>query len=569
MQLVIQGKRNLRLVKPSPEQRPLLGSVPTVGYGAANPYAKYGSGKNSDFTFPPSLLMARKLVGEHGATPDERTALWMTQQANVQALARKAAQDTREIASFPELLPFQRSGARFLRVCKRVLLGDDTGLGKTVMSLVASQRILREGGNVLILTVKGLIPQWRHEIERWKIEVPGGIIDLGKAQGRKDKFVQASRVKGAIVLMNWDALVTLRQYLSTTHWSIVIGDEAHFVKNRKAQRSAAMMTLCKNADYVWLMTGTPLEKSPADLWSLLHMLDPETFSSYWAFWGAFVDAYTDFRGNVVVKGAKNTPVLHDLMQRMYLRRLRADELKDVKEPQHIHLEVELTKGERKVYDQIEEGAFIDSVTVDGHQQTIEEWMGSTTTVGRLIHARQAAIAPGTIIPEFGIQSSKLDALEGLLQSFGDTDRVVIFTSFRAPCDLIKERLGEQAVVYLADRSPVLYQTFSRGEGPRFLVTTPFSLGVGANLQVARAIVFVDCPWSYTQYRQACARIVRIGQVYEALIYHLHAKDTVDDAIHEMLLAKADTFNEVAVARRVIDRLQQKYGYRTVGAHPSN
>lgn len=563
----VQGQgRALKLAGVSKEQRGQITRIPTIGWGVVNPYDRFTPAL-ADFTFPPSLWVVRHLVKEYGAKLTPETSQWATSLNQRHQQAKTAATTPEPIEGYPELFPFQCSGVTFLRQCQRVLMGDDTGLGKTAMSLIAAKPLLERGGNVLVLTVKGLIPQWMQEIKRWRINPPGGVINLGKAQKRKEKFLPAARTKGAIVLMNWDALVSLHTLLPKSKWSVVIGDEAHLVKNRKAKRSMAMVPLCKNAKNVWLMTGTPLEKSPADLWMLLHILYPEQFTSYWAFYGAFVNSEIDYTGNIVIKGAKNTPILHDIMKPLYIRRLRADELKDVKEPQLIHIPVELTPAEKKVYDKIEKGAFIDTLTgADGELIPVEEWVGSSTAVGRLIHARQAAISPGLILPEYNGDSSKIDALVDLLSTFDEHDRVVIFSSFRAPCELVQERLGKDAIVYFADKGAEIYQTFAEGKGPRFLVTTPFSLGVGANLQVARAMVFLDCPWSYTQYRQACARIVRIGQVYEALIYHLQAVGTVDQDVQEMLTMKADTFNEVAVARRVLDRLQHKWGSGRVGTH---
>ena len=530
-----------------------LRSVPGEGYTGTNP----NNGRNGQArahsavpVYPPAPGQIQQLQQRWGLTfSDDRDLRWLRGELAAQAEARDLSQSTEPIEGYPELFPYQTAGIRFLQYRKRVLCGDDTGLGKTAEALIAARETLHNGGNVLVLTLKALIPQWREQIIKWRIDPPGGVVDLSKPKGRKDIYLSHSKRKGALVLMNWDALTQLRELLSASFWTIVIGDESHLVKNRKAKRSEAMKVLCHNAENVWLLTGTPLEKSPADMWMLLHVLYPDVFTSYWAFVNAFVDYTPEWTGNMTINGARNIPLLHDLIAKLYIRRMRVDVLKDVHEPQTIHLAVELHPAEREQYDRIERGAYFD-IEVEGFE-------ASTTVVGRLIQARQAAISPRLLLPDFTGESAKVDTLLALLETVED-QRVVIFSSFRASCEYVAERIGPDAAVFFTDRDPAIFQSFAAKQGPRILVTTPQSLGTGANLQSATVMVFMDTPWSSIMYKQACARIVRIGQEGQPLIYHLHATGTVDEDIRTMIESKQATFNEVAVARHVLDRLTSRW-----------
>lgn len=534
------GRPGVIRVSGNREELKTLHHVPGYNYVSRDPYQLAGPNAGQP-VFPASAKVAEYLQEEYLAELSTTAQFWLEQAQWEGRRAGLIASTPSPRIDYPELRPYQVCGVNFLREFQRTLLADQMGTGKTVQALFAVEELVRRGCRVLVLTVKSLIPQWIQETHRW-LGTDFPILSLAKSDKRKIKYSQLKAFTG-ICYMNHEALPTLTDPQGV-EWDWVIVDEAHLYKNRKAQRTQALFRLSRVTQYLTLMTGTPLEKAPHDLWALLHALYPEQFSSYWAFFNTFVDFRIEFTG-IDIRGAKNTELLHDILRPFYLRRLRTEVLPEVHEPVIQTVPLEMDRLHRHFYDEVEEASYIETIDLE-----------IPNAIARLTRLRQLVVDPRLLEPAH-TPGIKIDAIQDLV---AETDEhIVIFTTFRDGVKYIAEALGLEAAVYLSGTSdPETLNRFNQGLGPRVLVTTPASLGLGANLQIASIIIFADLPWSHTQYVQAVSRIVRIGQKAVPMVYILAFVDSVDEHLARTLTRKQETFNEVVIARSVLDYLREKH-----------
>ncbi|KKK63120.1 hypothetical protein LCGC14_2997500, partial [marine sediment metagenome] len=180
------------------------------------------------------------------------------------------------------LYPHQVGGRKRLRRQKRLILGDDMGMGKTPQAITASMP------PVLIICPLGARDHWMTLFRQWqpKAKPTTSVVDVQNGEAN-------------VLVVLWGELEVGRDFspgkppkkpgikrLLDVEWRTIVADEAHLAKNRKAQRTIGLRLLSRleTSERVFLLTGTPIPNGRAtELWSLLNILDPKRFSSYWRY----------------------------------------------------------------------------------------------------------------------------------------------------------------------------------------------------------------------------------------------------------------------------------------------
>lgn len=518
---------------------------------STNPLNRYGT---VELTTPPSPYIVGKLISTFAAEfADEDTKNWYREAQAVRVKAKKYANDTHVTPETEHLRPLQRAGARFGYAMKRILCADDTGTGKTYTSLAIADQLMKQSPNyhVIVFTLKNVVPQWL-DFAATLLKTPCEIHDLSNPKNRRDRFAEIARLPGRhVIVANWEVLNFHRDELVRSKWDFVIGDEAHVLCNRKAQKTRNLNDVFRTSDpRAIFLTGTPIEKGPGDMWSLLHLLDPTLFSSYWAFFNYFTKVEADpYTQTVKVVGARNRAILRDILSPYYIRRSLAEMSAEVTAPTLGKAHCVLTPEHRRIYNMIEKGL------IDKHSELTRD---DTTSIGQFVGARQAAIHT-QLVSLVDTPSVKIERLIETIYGADPEAYHVVFSSFRLGVDLIVaslEKAGLKCSKFYGGEDPKIHRDFVKGQSTRVLVATPESLGTGIDgLQIARYMHFVDIPWSHRIWRQTIARIVRIGAEGDAYVLHYVAKDTVDSDVWDLISGKATTFDEVVVSRRIIDRLK--------------
>lgn len=250
-------------------------------------------------------------------------------------------------------LPFQLESIRSLATSEGILLADSMGLGKTI-SVIGALNLLQPD-RVLVVAPKSVLPNWRFELSQWLVD-PARIETATAEKGLPDVWnsnaQEGEEDQPFVLLINYDIVNKHRDELKQSIWDVVVCDEAHFLKNRDAIRTRAILgDLGGGApqsplptDRLWLLTGSPLLNTPPELYSLLKAIDPdghripelrslEDFSDHYSHkriapWG------------VQYRGGRNLPELRRRLKQTHagnplmIRRTKDEVLPDLPPKQH-------------------------------------------------------------------------------------------------------------------------------------------------------------------------------------------------------------------------------------------
>lgn len=426
------------------------------------------------------------------------------------------------LATAIPLRPYQIEGAIWLLQKARAhsggLLADEMGLGKTVQTLALIEAL---PGTTLVVCPSSLVWNWKREAEHFLPGLPVLTLDGPNREKRFGEIPAHRLVVTSYALLRRD----IEKYREIA-FSAVVLDEAQHIKNPDSQNAKAACAL--RADSRFILTGTPVENSLRDLWSLFEFLLP-----------GYLGPRADF------KDRYETPLLNgerglvwERLQRRLgpclLRRRKSEILKELPEKIEQVIEVELSDAQKAAYTQIQQAARA-QIDLLNDQSGGAARMKVLTALLRL---RQACCDLRLLGAPPETASAKLGALLELLgEAMDGGHRVLVFSQFTSMLDLIGEALEGQGTVYCRldgstkNREDVVRQ-FQEGDIPVFLISLKAG-GVGLNLTAADTVIHFDPWWNPAVEAQATDRAHRIGQQSVVTSIKLIARDTVEERVLKM------------------------------------
>ena len=442
---------------------------------------------------------------------------------------------TLQHSSGPDLHPYQRVGVDFMLKSKRSLLCDETGMGKSATTIVAVEES-NVFNKVLLLCNKSMMEWWKDEIARWsQYHPPVHLCYSSKREKALDRFLSV----GGWLIMNWEQLPKIESFLRRTRLDWLVADEAHKVKNRKTQRFSAMKLA--RSRYMTLVTGTPFANSTAEVWTLLHLSDRDSYPSYWRFYEMYVAYDEDYLGYRRIKAeARNAHLLARELRHRMLNRKKEDFFDEMPEKTYVTIPVQMTKRQQTLYEQMEDEMWLQ--ITDGEE--IQALSGMTLQM----RLRQLASTVATVDPAID-ESGKLDVAAEMC---ADMDgKVVVFAWFRAAVEGLSRRLTKLKIKHVvvmgglgeqgANEAKVQFQ-----EDPevKVIIGTLGSLGESHTLTAASKMIFIEKHYNPAAQKQDEDRIHRIGQRFPCTYYSLICPDSVDDIVESILARKIKITNEV-------------------------
>lgn len=424
------------------------------------------------------------------------------------------------------LYPYQQAGYRWLSEAAEAGLGcvlaDEMGLGKTIQVIaLLEERCSRGFAPSLVIAPVTLLENWKRELHRF---APALRINVHQGKSRARYGAAFSAVD--VVLAGYDTAVRDMGVFLANSWDIMVMDEAQNVKNPDTLRAQSLRELPRNATI--MMTGTPIENSTTDLWSLTDF----AVSGYLGDREHFADALSE-----------RPQLLAQVIKPVLLRRELADVASDLPERIDSDTIIEMFHDEAAGYSQL-----ISSVRGQASR---------TNTLSLLTKLRQYTAHPSIalrVAPQDPIaESAKLARLMEILEEiFAVSDKVLIFSAFRAMSDLIDRIVQSRMHVAswtMDGRTPTherqtLIDSFSRQDGPAALVLHPVTGGSGLNITAANHVVHYTLEWNPAKEAQATARSFRRGQELPVRVHRLVYAGTVDEAIVDTLAAKRDITDTV-------------------------
>lgn len=447
----------------------------------------------------------------------------------------------------PKLFEYQKAGVRFLVKSRRALLADDMGLGKTVQVIAACEEL--HASRVLVLCPNAVKDVWSKEVVKW---APDRVATVLRGSNRAAKLKVLEEFSEGYLVVNYEAARERRENggllaeLLAMDWDVVVVDEAHNVKNRKAQQTQGIRKLALRAECAYLLTGTPIMNRIDDLWSPLNMLYPKQYSSFWAFAKKHTWVTQGPFGWQIDGRPRAPEALRRELAPIMLRREKQEVFPDMPPKMYQKLWVDLEGEQLRVYKEIEELAMA---------QVTEDMLVITPGVlARLTRCRQVAISPGLIGGES--TGAKLDALLGVLH--GTEKKVIVFSQFAQAIKLVSRILTEEGIPHLtmtgdtpdADRAGAV-ERFQTDPGIQVILMTTQLGGVGLTLTAASVVVFLDKMWTPAQNEQAVDRTRPHLQKESVQVIEILARDTVDEMVEEVLGGKVSIIEAVVARKRKV------------------
>lgn len=461
--------------------------------------------------------------------------------------------ETPDLGDLSEVLrPYQKQGVAWLRFLRENMFGgilaDEMGLGKTLQALAFIRSvILREleggaaegRGPVLVVCPTSLVFSWVNEAARF---TPGLKVLALEGPERHKQF---ERISEADVVVTSYALIRRDAALyRELRFDTVILDEAQHIKNRQTQNAQAVKAV--RADHRIVLTGTPLENSVLDLWSIFDFLMP-----------GYLGSAKDFRERyeLPIARERNTEAQGRLAKRVrpfMLRRLKREVAKDLPEKIEQVTFCELTDAQRAVYQQVLElgrKEVVEAVQGEGAQKS------RMIILNALLRLRQICCDLRLLQlenVEEATASGKLELFEELLQEVLDGGhRALIFSQFVSMLQILKKTLEKQGLEYCyldgstTNREEVVSRFQNDASIPIFLISLKAG-GVGLNLAAADTVIHFDPWWNPAVEDQATDRVHRIGQTRVVTSYKLITRESVEEKILNLQQRKR------AVTQSVLD-----------------
>ena len=427
------------------------------------------------------------------------------------------------------LRPYQKHGVAWLEFLRTNrfggILADEMGLGKTLQTLAFLKSVMErrpEKLPSLIVCPTSLVFNWVAEAAKFTPELNVLALHGPRRQESFARIAEADLVVTSYALIRRDA----EQYRGVEFDTVVL-DEAQHIKNRQTQNAQAVKAIRARNRFV--LTGTPIENSVLDLWSIFDFLMP-----------GYLGSATDFKERYEVPIAReNNPEAKSRLARrirpFLLRRLKTEVAKDLPEKIEQVSFCELTAEQQEVYQQLLESSRQEISNAVGQQGLQKSRMIILTALLRL---RQVCCDLRLLKLEGAKEnnSGKVDLFGELLQEVIDGGhRVLVFSQFTEMLGLLKEHLASQNIEYTyldgstRDRAQVVQDFQTKSNIPVFLISLKAG-GVGLNLTAADTVIHFDPWWNPAVEAQATDRAHRIGQTKVVTSYKLITKGTVEEKI---------------------------------------
>ena len=398
-----------------------------------------------------------------------------------------------------------------------VVLADEMGLGKTVQSIAVMTNVVNSGGSVLAVVPPVLIPNWVREIRKFAPSLTVGVMH---------------RASGAHIHPNqygdFDVLITAYSTLASTKgdlqllnsktWDLVVLDEAQFIKNPDAKRSAAAKHLNRKASIA--LSGTPVENSPLDIWAISEFIFP-----------SLLGARTEFETKQEVSEEALDKVTR-LLRPLMIRRT----LDDVADENGLPERIDETEYFQLPFEKSEL-----------QKQILSEKRNSQSKFNSLLMLAAEAHESDDL---YSLRSSpKLERLQMIIQSaFESGEKVIVFCRYRRTIDNIRaalrSALPDTFIQVIRgdsgspeDRQDIVDQFSALDRG--ILLLNPQAAGYGLNITAANHVVHYHPLWNPAQTDQATKRAHRPGQRRLTRVHHLLYESSVEEVVFERSERKRD------------------------------
>ena len=438
------------------------------------------------------------------------------------------------------LRDYQKEGYQWLRTLYELgfngILADDMGLGKT-LQVIALLDQLETNKPSLVVCPSSLIYNWEDEVHKFSKSLPVTCI-VSDAKTR-ETMIHAIHGKHLYVT-SYDYMRRDVELYDSIEFEYVILDESQYIKNQKTKNAISVKQL--HALHKLALSGTPIENSLAELWSVFDFLMPQYLYNYHYFQKTFE---TDIVKN---QNQKKIQQLQKMVSPFILRRNKKDVLLELPDKIEKTQLIPFTQQESELY-------FANLAQINTQLQELfqMEKIDKIAILAMLTKLRQICCEPRMIYENINQSSSKMKACMDLICNYkANHQQVLLFSSFTKVFDLMEEELKLNGIRYFIltgetskEKRRELVYRFQEGEADVFLISLKAG-GTGLNLTAAQAVIHFDPWWNLSAQNQATDRAYRIGQLNKVIVHQLIMKESIEEKIQVLQAKKkelADMFVE--------------------------
>ena len=442
---------------------------------------------------------------------------------------------------------YQKTGYKWLKTLDNYkfggILADDMGLGKTVQMLSIIAGYVEENKErraSIVICPSSLTLNWQNEAEKFTNKLKTLVI-RGTALERKKQISKANEYD--LIITSYDSLKRdIEVYQENKYkFRFAIADEAQYLKNSNTQNAKAVKEII--ADTRYALTGTPIENSLAELWSIFDYIMPGYLFRYKKF-------KTEYETPIVKDNdEKAMKKLKMLIEPFILRRTKKQVLTELPEKTITVLNNQMKEEQEKIYLNYLVQAkqeVAETIKIRGFEKSHMQVLASLTRL------RQICCHPSLFIKDFNEGSSKLEQCIEIVKDATEAGhKILLFSGYTSMFELIEKELNENGITYFkltgstkVDERIRMVDEFNENKDIKVFLISLKAGGTGLNLTGADMVIHYDPWWNASAENQATDRAYRIGQKNNVQVYKLITKNSIEEKIYELQQKKSQLIDNM-------------------------
>ena len=441
------------------------------------------------------------------------------------------------------LREYQKVGYSWLKTIDSLgfggILADDMGLGKTIQVISLFQKELEENRQTsIVVCPSSLYINWEKEINRFAPDLKVLVVS-GNANKRKKLIAKTDEYD--VVITSYDLLKRDIEEYQSFKFRYIIADEAQYIKNNNTKNKKALKRI--NGKTCFALTGTPMENSLSELWSIFDFCMP-----------GYLFSYSKFKDNIESRIIKDedkeaTEKLNKLVSPFILRRTKKEVLKELPDKTETVMYNEMSEKQEKVYK-----AYLAKAKNIITQEIDEKGLQKSKVkiLALITRLRQICCHPSLFIENYDGESAKLEQCIQLIEdACGSSHKILLFSQFTSIFNLLKSELKKRNINYYeltgktkADTRVQLVDSFNKDENVKVFLISLKAGGTGLNLIGADMVIHFDPWWNLSVKNQATDRAHRIGQKNNVQVFSLITQNSIEEKIAKLQEKKQNLADNV-------------------------
>ena len=438
------------------------------------------------------------------------------------------------------LREYQKVGVQWLQMLDYYGLGgilaDDMGLGKTVQLLTVICSYIDKDGKkpTLVVCPSSLCLNWQNEVEKFTTNIKSLVIH-GPLEERIKQIKSIPEYN--IVITSYELLKRdIEEYKKNDYqFKYIIADEAQYIKNNNTQNAKAIKNI--SAETRFALTGTPIENSLSELWSIFDFIMPGYLFGYRKFKELYETPIVKEKDERIMQKLKK------LIEPFVLRRIKEEVLTELPDKVITVLNSQMVEEQKDIY-----LSYLARAKKNAMEEIKENGIEKSQIkiLALLTRLRQICCHPSLFIENYQGGSGKLNqCIEIIKDAIQSGHKILLFSGYTAMFEIIEKELNKENIEYLklTGKTKVserinLVDEFNNNEDKKLFLISLKAGGTGLNLIGADVVIHYDPWWNLSTENQATDRTYRIGQKRNVQVYKLITKNSIEEKIYDLQKRKS-------------------------------